>query len=158
MGGERPKRGEHRHSLDSHLGGSLPPRRTGTSAGLSMTAFALEMMSFFFSPSVDVKDALLMFLIKATASFLITKNLWLCKWTSEIHTDYGDCVNWKYQREVDCLLPICIRKIIFTLCISINLSSQELLCSSWRPGRESIDTQRLQVHSPLKGMGAWPAL
>ena len=75
MGGERPKRGEHRHSLDSHLGGSLPPRRTGTSAGLSMTAFALEMMSFFFSPSVDVKDALLMFLIKATASFLITKNL-----------------------------------------------------------------------------------
>lgn len=74
MGGERPKRGEHRHSLDLHLGGSLPPRRIGTSAGLSMTAVALEMMSFFFF-SVDVQDALLMFLIKATASFLITKNL-----------------------------------------------------------------------------------
>lgn len=111
--------------------------------------------------SVDVKDALLMFLIKATASFLITKrNLWLCKWTSEIHTDYGDCTNWKYQREVDCLLPIYIRKIIFTLCISISLSSQKLLCSSWRPGWESIDTQRLQVtvHKPLKGMGVWPVL
>lgn len=56
---------------------------------------------------------------------LVTKkNLWLSKWTSRVHSGYINRTNRKYQMEVDCLVSIYIRKIIFTLCLSISLSSK----------------------------------
>ena len=85
-----------------------------------MTAVALEMMSFFFF-SVDVQDALLMFLIKATASFLITKNLWLCKWTSEIHTDYGIVQTGSIKGRLIACFPFVLGKLYL-------LSAFQLIC------------------------------
>lgn len=69
MGGQHPKSGERRQSLRLHLGGSVLPRRTGTSTGLSVTTVVPEMMPSFSCRERRVANLL----VKGTASFIITK-------------------------------------------------------------------------------------
>lgn len=158
MGGQHPKSGEHRQYLRLHLGGSVLPRRTGTSTGLSMTTVVPEMMPSFSCRERRVANLL----VKGTASFIITKkNLWFYKWTSEIHSDYVDCTNWKYQMVVDCLLSTYIRKIIFTLHFNF-LVIQKQLCnlpqvSEGQTGK-ALTPSAFRRRSKSLGMGVLPVL
>lgn len=89
---------------------------------------------------------------------LITKkNLWLCKWTSEIHSDYVNCTNWKYQMEADCFVSIYIREIIFTLCTSISLSSKSYSAQHTTPKWRLVQPLQQTVQNHCKRVGWSPS-